>query len=191
MGDKIMRLIETVTEFASYGIQNHVNADLDGCANEPEVANSEPLRCRFGTIRKYRVKKDYICEDLLQVFETACRGDDPRWKLVHIYISGKYEITFKFSDMEAVGKKCSERGQSVTFTEIDNLWFDVEVKRPGHDIPDRYSFDTEGDRPCRFDKHGEKSLMHITEERNGKFYANGVIFQRKNGKYYFMQQQYD
>ena len=29
-----MRLIETVAEFASYGIQNHVDADLDGCANE-------------------------------------------------------------------------------------------------------------------------------------------------------------
>ena len=98
-----MRLIETVAEFASYGIQNHVDADLDGCANEPEVANSEPLRCRFGTVRKYRVKKGYICENLLQVFETACRGDNPRWKLVHIYISGK--VTYGYSnDANGVSK---------------------------------------------------------------------------------------
>ena len=187
-----MRLIETVTEFASYGIQNHVNADLDGCANEPEVANSEPLRCRFiSEERGYEIEKGRAYEELLQVFETACRGDDPRWKLVHIYISDEYKVIFKFADMEAVGTKRSEYGQYVVLSKLNDLAISVDVKRPGHDIPDHYSIETEEGYRAKFDKAGERTLMHILEKRDGEYYAHGVIFQRKNGKYYFMQQQYD
>ncbi len=183
-----MKIVNRTVECGWYEIANHIDAERD--PNDPTVLKCEPLWCRIDPEHlSKRDKTRKTNEDLLSSFESACLGENPRWRLVRIDITDEAHVQFIFGDAEAVVRTGNEkRYQCILFPKFDGT-FSVRVHRPGSTIPDEYYF--EFWNSDEFDEQGQRLVVNIEEERNGRWYALESINQHKDGKYYLTQHLYD
>jgi len=182
-----MKLVSTIVECDSYAIINGVFGDFTDEVTK-EIADRPPLVCHLPQEKMELNVIDYPTEageSLISNFSSVCLGEDPRWKLLQVQITGGWLRLF-FADMIPISDaEDSEEVYGVCEVRIENpVVIYVSAVRHGNSKPDEYRIAYRGKN------HPHGYVADIEEHRNGEYYATEIIT-CKDGKYYLKSERYD